>query len=71
MVTELFRILQQICRRGTGILLVEQNVRQALGVCDHAYILEQGRVVAQGGGEGCCRVSGYASLISGFELVLE
>jgi branched-chain amino acid transport system ATP-binding protein len=51
MVTELFRILQQICRRGTGILLVEQNVRQALGVCDHAYILEQGRVVAQGGGE--------------------
>lgn len=51
MVAELFSILRQICRRGTGILLVEQNVRQALGVCDHAYILEQGRVVAQGAGQ--------------------
>jgi branched-chain amino acid transport system ATP-binding protein len=50
MVAELFRILKEICRRGTGILLVEQNVRQALSVCDHAYILEQGAVVAQGSG---------------------
>jgi branched-chain amino acid transport system ATP-binding protein len=51
MVAELFRILKKICRRGTGILLVEQNVRQALSVCDHAYILEQGAVVAQGSGQ--------------------
>jgi branched-chain amino acid transport system ATP-binding protein len=51
MVTELFRILKEICRRGTGILLVEQNVRQALGVCDHAYILERGAVVAEGSGQ--------------------
>ncbi len=51
MVSGLFRILQEICSRGTGVLLVEQNVRQALGVCDHAYILEQGIVVAQGGGQ--------------------
>lgn len=39
-----------------GVLLVEQNVRQALGVCDHAYILGQGRVVAQG--EGCALLAG-------------
>ncbi|RJF91938.1 ABC transporter ATP-binding protein [Noviherbaspirillum saxi] len=50
MVTELFRILRQICDAGTGVLLVEQNVRQALSVCDHAYILEQGQVVADGSG---------------------
>ncbi len=50
MVVELFRILKQICQSGTGILLVEQNVRQALSVCDHAYILEQGQVVAEGAG---------------------
>lgn len=50
MVAELFRILKQISHRGTGVLLVEQNVRQALGVCDHAYILEQGRVVGEGQG---------------------
>ncbi|MDB5771221.1 MAG: transporter ATP-binding protein [Burkholderia sp.] len=50
MVTELFRMLGQICQTGTGILLVEQNVRQALTVCDHAYILERGQVVAEGAG---------------------
>jgi branched-chain amino acid transport system ATP-binding protein len=50
MVAELFRMLRQICDAGTGVLLVEQNVRQALGVCDHAYVLEQGRVVAEGEG---------------------
>lgn len=50
MVSTLFRILQQVARSGTGVLLVEQNVRQALGICDHAYILEQGEVVAEGSG---------------------
>ncbi|MET0964630.1 MAG: ABC transporter ATP-binding protein [Noviherbaspirillum sp.] len=50
MVADVFRILRQICDAGTGVLLVEQNVRQALSVCDHAYILEQGRVVAEGAG---------------------
>jgi branched-chain amino acid transport system ATP-binding protein len=50
MVAELFRMLRHICDAGTGVLLVEQNVRQALGVCDHAYVLEQGRVVAEGEG---------------------
>lgn len=51
MVSVLFRILREVSRAGTGVLLVEQNVRQALGVCDHAYILEQGVVVAEGSGE--------------------
>ena len=50
MVVELFRILKQICQSGTGMLLVEQNVRQALSVCDHAYILEHGQIVAEGAG---------------------
>ncbi len=51
MVAELFRILRQICDQGTGVLLVEQNVRQALSVCDHAYILEQGQIVSEGAGQ--------------------
>ena len=51
MVVELFRMLRQICDQGTGVLLVEQNVRQALSVCDHAYILEQGQIVAEGPGQ--------------------
>jgi branched-chain amino acid transport system ATP-binding protein len=55
MVTELFRILGQICDSGTGVLLVEQNVRQALTVCDNAYVLERGQVVAEGAGEDLLR----------------
>ena len=51
MVAELFRILRPFCDGSTGVLLVEQNVRQALSVCDHAYILEQGQVVAEGTGQ--------------------
>ena len=51
MVAELFRMLRQICDQGTGVLLVEQNVRQALSVCDHAYILEQGQIVTEGPGQ--------------------
>ena len=51
MVAELFRIVRPICDQGTGVLLVEQNVRQALSVCDHAYVLGQGVVVAEGPGQ--------------------
>ncbi len=37
-------------RRGSAILLVEQNVRAALGLAHRAYVLEHGRVVGQGTG---------------------
>jgi branched-chain amino acid transport system ATP-binding protein len=51
LVTELFRILKQIYQTRTGVLLVEQNVRQTLSVCDYAYILERGHIVAEGAGD--------------------
>ena len=50
MVGELLRILQRIRDEGTSVLLVEQNVRQALGVADHGYVLERGAIVAEGPG---------------------
>jgi branched-chain amino acid transport system ATP-binding protein len=43
-----FAALQEIARRGTAILLVEQNARLALGIADTAAILEAGRVVLRG-----------------------
>jgi branched-chain amino acid transport system ATP-binding protein len=50
MVSELLRILQRIRGEGTSVLLVEQNVRQALAIADHGYVLERGGIVAQGPG---------------------
>lgn len=44
----IFRIVREINREGTTVLLVEQNVRQALSVSHHAYVLETGRIVHAG-----------------------
>ncbi|MDB5795589.1 MAG: amino acid transporter ATPase [Noviherbaspirillum sp.] len=51
MVQEIFRILKEINRTGLTILLVEQNVRQALRIAQHGYVLETGRIVLDDSGE--------------------
>ena len=50
MVQEIFRVLKQINATGLTILLVEQNVRQALKIAQHGYVLENGRIVLSGTG---------------------
>jgi branched-chain amino acid transport system ATP-binding protein len=47
-VDQMFAIIRAIHAEGVAILLVEQNVVRALEIADHAYVLEQGRVVADG-----------------------
>ena len=49
-VQDIFRTLREIHRDGLTIFLVEQNVRQALRLAAHAYVLETGRVVLEGAG---------------------
>jgi branched-chain amino acid transport system ATP-binding protein len=44
----LFKTLAQIRETGVGILLVEQNARQALAIADRGYLLENGRIVGEG-----------------------
>jgi branched-chain amino acid transport system ATP-binding protein len=47
-VQDVFRVVEAACREGIAILLVEQNVRGAIGIADRAYVLDDGRVVFSG-----------------------
>jgi branched-chain amino acid transport system ATP-binding protein len=47
-VGEMFRAISLIQSEGVAILLVEQNVAQAMEIADRAYVLEEGRIVAAG-----------------------
>ena len=47
-VEEIFAIIASLKQDGTTILLVEQNASAALDICDHAYVLETGRIVISG-----------------------
>jgi len=48
LIQEIFRIIADLKREGTTILLVEQNAQAALEVADHAYVLETGKIVLHG-----------------------
>jgi branched-chain amino acid transport system ATP-binding protein len=48
MVEAMFRAIRDVNATGTAILLVEQNVARALDVARRAYLLEEGRIVAEG-----------------------
>nr|MBC7245210.1 ABC transporter ATP-binding protein [Chloroflexota bacterium] len=48
LVQEIFRVLQEINRSGTTILLVEQNAHMALQVANRGYVLETGTITVQG-----------------------
>ncbi|HEY5799883.1 MAG TPA: ABC transporter ATP-binding protein [Burkholderiaceae bacterium] len=50
LVQEIFRIVAAINRGGLAILLVEQNVRQALSIAHRGYVLENGEIVLSGSG---------------------
>ncbi|MGA2912209.1 MAG: ABC transporter ATP-binding protein [Methanoregula sp.] len=45
---QVFRALEQLGREGMTILLLEQNVRNALAMCNRGYVLENGRIVQEG-----------------------
>jgi lipopolysaccharide export system ATP-binding protein len=47
-VIEIQRIIAFLKQRGIGVLITDHNVRETLGICDHAYIISEGRVLAKG-----------------------
>ncbi len=50
-VEDIKMIIVHLKDRGIGVLITEHNVRDTLGICDRAYILNDGRVIAEGGAE--------------------
>jgi branched-chain amino acid transport system ATP-binding protein len=48
LVSEIFRLITVLRRRGISILLSEQNARQSLAIADRAYVLENGRITVAG-----------------------
>ncbi|MFG0215759.1 ABC transporter ATP-binding protein [Brevibacillus porteri] len=50
-VADIFKVIKEINAEGTTVLIVEQNVKQALKIADYGYVLEAGQIVLDGTGE--------------------
>jgi lipopolysaccharide export system ATP-binding protein len=50
-VLDIQRIIRELTSRGIGVLITDHNVRETLGVCGRAYIVNQGTVIASGTAE--------------------
>jgi lipopolysaccharide export system ATP-binding protein len=50
-VLDIQRIIRELATRGIGVLITDHNVRETLGVCVRAYIVNQGTVIASGSAE--------------------
>ncbi|MBI4642153.1 MAG: ABC transporter ATP-binding protein [Deltaproteobacteria bacterium] len=51
LVAEIFKIIQRIRQEGVTVLIVEQNTKQTLEICDRGYVLENGRILLSGTGQ--------------------
>ncbi len=50
-VLDLQKVIKQLAARGIGILITDHNVRETLGICDRAYIVNEGTIIAEGAPE--------------------
>ncbi len=51
LVQEIFQMIKRVNGQGVTVLLVEQNVRQTLAMCNRAYVMENGRISLEGAGK--------------------
>jgi lipopolysaccharide export system ATP-binding protein len=47
-VVDIQKIIKALANRGIGILITDHNVRETLGICDRAYIINEGKIIAEG-----------------------
>jgi branched-chain amino acid transport system ATP-binding protein len=50
-VADIFKIIQRINKEGVTVLVVEQNIKHTLEICDRGYVLENGRIILRGTGQ--------------------
>ncbi len=50
-VAEIQKIVRKLTTSGIGVLITDHNVRETLGICDHAYILNEGLILEEGSPE--------------------
>lgn len=50
-VIDIQRIIEHLKQRGIGVLITDHNVRETLGICERAYIISEGKVIAEGNPE--------------------
>ena len=62
-VQEVFALIGDLRRRGVTVLLVEQNVRQALSIADRGYVLESGTIILEGSAP---ELAGHDMLVSAY-----
>ena len=47
-VIDIQKIIEQLKRRGIGVIITDHNVRETLSICDHAYIIKDGHIIREG-----------------------
>ena len=47
-ISDIQRLIHRLCEHGIGILITDHNVRETLGTCDRAYIVNDGKILAEG-----------------------
>lgn len=56
-INDIQRVIKQLSNSGIGILITDHNVRETLGICDHAYILVDGKILENGTPEAIAKSS--------------
>jgi lipopolysaccharide export system ATP-binding protein len=50
-INDIQRLIRRLCDHGIGILITDHNVRETLGICDRAYVVHDGKILAEGSAE--------------------
>ena len=69
-VSDIQRIIRFLSERGIGVLITDHNVRETLGICDRAYIVNEGVIIAEGAPEAILRNQRVREVYLGHEFSL-